>query len=466
MAIINVKNAPYNAVGDGVADDTTAIQNAISAVSAGGAVYIPSGNYKISAVLNVTGQGVTIYGDNQYKTLILQTVANVGIFNNTGLFNAIQDLAMIYSGVTPTTGAIAINSSGANTNIKSVIIRNCDIGIRFSSGSAQMATEFQILNYETTGLLFDSVNDIYCSQFVLNAGDLVRGRSGGVNLYNQCEAINLTDGDVLLGVYSLIMDSPSNSIAARPAYCSFTAVYFDSAAQGSTINNSVESTFVSSWFSGGRTGTGFAGLTLNTTDSITFNGTRFFNNGASGCVVSSNAKRTVFGTGTTFESNSVTAGSGKAFGLDIQAGNTDTTVIGCIAQNRLYNGLQAYGIRVGASTDRIVIQNNNLNGNINGGIQYLSTGVENYISGNVGFRSQNQGFQYIPSGSNNITVNHGLAVTPNPQDISFSRTGAATGESYFWLDTTSVNATSFTMHTNVNVTANLPFVWQVHSLGS
>lgn len=50
---VNVKNAPYNAVGNNTADDTTAIQNAINDVSTagGGYVYIPPGNYKITAEL-------------------------------------------------------------------------------------------------------------------------------------------------------------------------------------------------------------------------------------------------------------------------------------------------------------------------------------------------------------------------------------------------------------------------------
>jgi len=45
---VNVRNAPFNAVGDGVHDDSQAIQAAIAACTNGGAVYLPAGIYLVS----------------------------------------------------------------------------------------------------------------------------------------------------------------------------------------------------------------------------------------------------------------------------------------------------------------------------------------------------------------------------------------------------------------------------------
>jgi hypothetical protein len=65
----NVKNAPYKAVGNGVVDDTSAIQNAIQACPSDKVVYIPSGTYRITAPLRVKA-GITVRGDGMTKTVI------------------------------------------------------------------------------------------------------------------------------------------------------------------------------------------------------------------------------------------------------------------------------------------------------------------------------------------------------------------------------------------------------------
>jgi hypothetical protein len=46
---VNVKDPAYGAVGDGVADDTTAIANAVGAAN-GGIVFFPTGTYKVSGI--------------------------------------------------------------------------------------------------------------------------------------------------------------------------------------------------------------------------------------------------------------------------------------------------------------------------------------------------------------------------------------------------------------------------------
>src|SRR5437867_13270416 len=56
MEMRNVRRPPYNAKGDGKADDSTAIQRAINdAIVSGGAVFVPAGVYLIGNGLRING---------------------------------------------------------------------------------------------------------------------------------------------------------------------------------------------------------------------------------------------------------------------------------------------------------------------------------------------------------------------------------------------------------------------------
>ncbi len=59
--VVNVKD--FGAVGDGVADDTAALQAAINSLSNGGSLRIPVGNYKLTNQINVP-YTINIFGDN------------------------------------------------------------------------------------------------------------------------------------------------------------------------------------------------------------------------------------------------------------------------------------------------------------------------------------------------------------------------------------------------------------------
>jgi len=66
---VSVTDPPFNAVGDGVTDDTAAISSAITdCLSSGSALYFPEGTYLITSTLtSITGQ-FTMYGDGPFKT--------------------------------------------------------------------------------------------------------------------------------------------------------------------------------------------------------------------------------------------------------------------------------------------------------------------------------------------------------------------------------------------------------------
>lgn len=64
----NVKNAPYNAAGDGVTNDTTAIQSAINACPSGQVVYIPNGTYMVTYLRMKSN--ITLRGESRANTIV------------------------------------------------------------------------------------------------------------------------------------------------------------------------------------------------------------------------------------------------------------------------------------------------------------------------------------------------------------------------------------------------------------
>lgn len=74
----------FGAVGDGIVDDTAAIQAAINAViiPTGGTLYFPNGTYKITAKLTVPfSGGWRIYGQSRNGTILKQFTNNTRIFS-------------------------------------------------------------------------------------------------------------------------------------------------------------------------------------------------------------------------------------------------------------------------------------------------------------------------------------------------------------------------------------------------
>lgn len=125
--VVNVKD--FGAIGDGVTDDTAAIQAAINSLSTGGTVLFPCGVYKTSSAINVSIAGIIIAGENRSKTIIRTTSATANVIvldaGNVGISNL-----RIEHAVTRTAGSsISITTSASKIDVYQVDIVSPFIGI-------------------------------------------------------------------------------------------------------------------------------------------------------------------------------------------------------------------------------------------------------------------------------------------------------------------------------------------------
>jgi polygalacturonase len=97
--IINVKNPPYNAAGNGSTDDTGAIQAAINACVSGGTVFVPDGTYMIQQKFygsgnNNNGNGRWLEGGVELKSNMTFKMSSGAVLkeitNNSGAYAIIN----------------------------------------------------------------------------------------------------------------------------------------------------------------------------------------------------------------------------------------------------------------------------------------------------------------------------------------------------------------------------------------
>ena len=187
---VSVKD--FGAVGDGVADDTAAIQAALDAAKC---VYFPVGDYKITG-LNVTTQGQMIYGCG-YNSHI--QCASGTAFNITAGNVTITDFRM-------TGGYVASNigfnvTQGFQCKIENIDIRLFDTGLVWNGGYHLYINNWHTRNFRSYGIVlndgvgafitkvtYDTDGTWYGGTYVMPTAFLVIHNEG--NVISDCDFIH------------------------------------------------------------------------------------------------------------------------------------------------------------------------------------------------------------------------------------------------------------------------------------
>ena len=163
--VVNVKLDPFNATGDGVTDDTAAIQAALNTITNGGVLYLPQGNYVVSASLVPASDEVfalRVIGDGILKTVITAT-------HTTGYVLGINRSGSEVSNLTITSAAArkaAASADGYGLRIESLV----DNAI-----SQLKVSNVRVLDQPSHGIVASGYHQVNLYQQVICEGNLGHG---------------------------------------------------------------------------------------------------------------------------------------------------------------------------------------------------------------------------------------------------------------------------------------------------
>lgn len=236
LAPLNVKDAPYNAKGDGVADDTAAIQ---AALNTSRDIYIPPGTYRLVAatgfaLANTSQRRRRIFGAGDSTLLKLDAGGEGGVLDSTGA--TLENLA-IDGGFDPASAQSNLLScvqANSNSTVQNLHIYNsrgsCLVGVGsriaflnnrlekfgdhaiYCSGEIATTAPYNILATTTRVVIHGNIIDDTPSYHNGAAGGPVRG---SVKLRANCSDVMITN-NTINGDQCVLLDGDTRRAESVP----------------------------------------------------------------------------------------------------------------------------------------------------------------------------------------------------------------------------------------------------------
>jgi hypothetical protein len=384
FGLVNVKHAPYSAVGDGVADDTAAIN---AAIATGLSIELPAGTYLVTSALTALTSAQEIRGHGQDASVIKVSGNGYDVITLAGRAG-VRDLQI-------TTSTATARASGAHINIvggNNAFVINCVLlyayeTIIFTSGIVSFLQNIQMRDFAYGGIRIDAGFDIYLNN--ITADNVGAQPSYGLKVIT-VGGLHVTSCDFIhCGTGIVIQPTAGDTIQwlffdrVQADTCSNEGWLIDGTAAASVIQGCV---FTGCWSASNTlNGVNIAG-TGGTIDGLEFIGFRAITNGRHGLINQSSTSKNLKIIGGTFTNNSITTPA-TYNGIEIGVDVTTFSIIGTKCGGAFgLGGSQGCGIKVepGTSTVYNITDNDVSSGNVTS-LSDGGTGTAKVITGNLGY---------------------------------------------------------------------------------
>jgi len=519
--VINVKD--FGAVGDGIVDDTAAIQAAINQAGAegGGIVFLPSGSYLVSGPIQQPFNGVTIEGEGQRATNIIRNsdwnhpilgnnlfvfaagnlipeeggvvnnivragggVCNLTIISNSkmqakgSLIYCLNSKEILLENLELYNGYIAITCKGViNSTINNVYI-TADLAVMndtMGGDTKAISLEFSRGTFKSNTIRFENL--FISSSFPPSASAgyftnvLIESADG--TWFSNCYFGGAANKNMLLAPRVSSATSPSGEAANLASGIKITACWFDysigvSIEQVSTVTTVRNVEIIGCTFYL-LNGFGANAIIANSPllNGLAVLGGRIADASVSGIrlIEGSNIRITAMTIVRCNLSNTASIGC-----ININTAGISDRINGVIISECQLGtngmgaaGLTTHGVLIGAGTKNYNVSNNDLRGNSSAGLftnADTSASESAYVARNIGYRTENSGFAVFNPGETSKTVNHGLARAPLRGDINIIA-GDAAGAAMGVPWVSNITSTQFTISFASSPAAATTIRWDV-----